>query len=92
MLGAGVAKTTTEVSFTQNGNVVDPGIPLGGDLSGSNNKTILVFGGGLKFPFGGNYYLDVGYRFGGILSNVSDIENDVTVKTQRVMFGAGVRF
>jgi opacity protein-like surface antigen len=92
VLGAGVAKTTTEVAFTQNGNVVDPGIPLGGDLSGSNNKAILVFGGGLKFPFAGNYYLDVGYRFGGILSNVSDIENDVTVKTQRVMFGAGVRF
>jgi len=92
VVGAGFAKTTTEVSFTQNGNVVDPGIPLGGDLSGSNNKTILVFGGGLKFPFAANYYLDIGYRFGGILSNVSDIENDVTVKTQRVMFGAGVRF
>jgi opacity protein-like surface antigen len=92
VFGVGVAHTTTEVSFTQNGNVVDPGIPLGGDLSGSSNKAILVFGGGLKFPFSGNYYVDVGYRFGGILSNVSDIENDVTVKTQRIMFGAGVRF
>jgi opacity protein-like surface antigen len=92
LLGVGFASATTETTFTLNGTAVDPGIPLGGDLSGSNNKTILLFGGGITYPFGKSYFADFGYRFGGILSKVSDIENDVTIKTQRVVFGAGVRF
>jgi len=93
VFGIGVAHATTEVTFTNaSGAVVDPGIPLGGDLSGSNNKTMLIFGGGITYPFRKNYYLDVGYRFGGILSNVSDIENDQTIKTQRIMLGVGVKF
>ncbi len=91
-LGVGYARTAVETTFTANGNVVDPGIPLGGDLSGSNNRTLLLFGGGITFPFANNYFADVGYRFGGILSKVSDIENDVTIKSQRVLFGAGIRF
>jgi opacity protein-like surface antigen len=92
LLGVGFASATTETTFTQNGTVVDPGIPLGGDLSGSNNKTIVLFGGGITYPFGKNYFADFGYRFGGILSKVSDIENDITIKTQRIVFGVGVRF
>ena len=95
IVGIGLAKTSTEVAFTNSsGAVVDPGgqVSLGGDLSGSNNKTILIFGGGLTFPFATNYFIDAGYRFGGVLSKVSDIENDITIKTQRIIFGAGVRF
>jgi opacity protein-like surface antigen len=92
IIGAGYAKATVETTFTQGGTVVDPGIPLGGDLSGSNNKAILLFGGGITFPFAKSYFADVGYRFGGILSKVSDIENDITIKTQRIMLGAGLRF
>jgi Outer membrane protein beta-barrel domain len=92
-VGIGVAKATTEVTFTNtSGTVIDPGFPLGGDLSGSNTKTLLVFGGGIVIPFMKNYFADIGYRFGGILSKVSDIENDQTIKTQRIMLGAGVRF
>jgi len=91
-LGVGFAKATIETTFTANGTVVDPGIPLGGDLSGSNNKAILIFGGGITFPFAKSYFADFGYRFGGILSKVSDIENDITIKTQRIMLGVGVRF
>ena len=93
VFGVGAANATTEVTFTNaSGTVIDPGFPLGGDLSGSNWKTPLVFGGGITFPFAKNYFVDVGYRFGGILSKVSDIENDQTIKTQRIMLGAGVRF
>jgi hypothetical protein len=83
------------VTFTNaSGTVIDPSgsVTLGGDLSGSNNKTLLIFGGGIAYPFGKAYFIDVGYRFGGILSKVSDIENDQTIKTQRIMLGAGVRF
>ena len=43
-------------------------------------------------PFAKSYFADFGYRFGGILSKVSDIENDITIKTQRIMLGVGVRF
>ena len=94
ILGAGGAKATTEVTFTVNGAVIDPSdrVTLGGDLSGSNTKAIVMFGGGIEFPFARNYFADFGYRFGGILSKVSDIENDITIKTQRIMLGAGVRF
>jgi opacity protein-like surface antigen len=94
IVGAGVAKATTEVTFTSNGSVIDPSdrVTLGGDLSGSNIKAILIFGGGINFPIAKSYFADFGYRFGGILSKVSDIENDVTIKTQRIMFGVGARF
>jgi opacity protein-like surface antigen len=94
VVGVGFARTSTEVEFTRNGQAFDPSgeVFLGGDLSGTNTKAILVFGGGLMFPFSGRYFADFGYRFGGILSKVSDIENDITIKTQRIMLGAGVRF
>lgn len=94
ILGVGAARTTTEVTFTVNGQPFDPAgvVALGGDLSGTNTKTILTFGGGLMFPFANRYFADFGYRFGGILSKVSDIENDITIKSQRITLGAGVRF
>jgi len=94
IVGVGIARTTTETAFTVNGSVIDPGsqVALGGDLSGSLTKAILIFGGGITVPFANNYFADLGYRFGGILSKVSDIENDVTIKSQRIMFGAGIRF
>jgi len=95
IVGAGFASATTETTFTVNGQVVDPaavGVQLGGDLSGSNTKAILIFGGGIVYPFGKRYFADFGYRFGGILSKVSDIENDVTIKTQRIILGVGMRF
>ena len=94
LFGIGGARATTEVAFTRNGQVFDPSgeVLLGGDLSGTNTKAILMFGGGLLFPFSTRYFIDAGYRFGGILSKASDIENDITIKTQRIMVGVGVRF
>jgi hypothetical protein len=95
VIGAGVAKATTEVTYTNaSGTVVDTSafVSEGGDTSGSNTKAILIFGGGIHFPFAKSYFADFGYRFGGILSKVSDIENDTTIKTQRIMLGVGVRF
>lgn len=95
IVGIGAASATTETTFTVNGQPIDPaayGAALGGDLSGSNTKTILIFGGGITYPFSNRYFVDGGYRFGGILSKVSDIENDVTIKTQRIVFGVGMKF
>ena len=93
--GIGAAFVTTEVNFALNGNVVDPatyGVQLGGDLSGTNTKTMILFGGGIAIPFASRYYVDLGYRFGGILSKTSDIENDTAIKSQRIILGVGARF
>ena len=95
LVGVGAAFATTEVNFALNGNVVDPanyGVQLGGDLSGTNTKTMIAFGGGIAIPFANRYYVDLGYRFGGILSKTSDIENDTAIKSQRIVFGVGARF
>jgi opacity protein-like surface antigen len=93
--GLGVASAKTEVNFALNGTVVDPaayGVQLGGDLSGTQTKTIIVVGGGVTIPVRERYFIDLGYRFGGILSNTSDIENDTAIKTQRIILGFGARF
>ena len=95
LFGIGAAFATTEVNFALNGNVVDPanyGVQLGGDLSGTNTKTMISFGGGIAIPFASRYFFDLGYRFGGILSKTSDIENDTAIKSQRIILGVGARF
>jgi len=95
LFGLGAAFATTEVNFALNGTVVDPanyGVQLGGDLSGTNTKTMISFGGGIAIPFANRYYIDLGYRFGGILSKTSDIENDIAIKSQRIILGVGARF
>jgi opacity protein-like surface antigen len=96
VLGAiGVAKVETQAVFTVNGVVVDPGtqgVQLGGDLSGTANKTMLVFGGGVNVPFGERFFADLGYRYGTILAKTSNFETDTAIATQRIILGAGVRF
>jgi opacity protein-like surface antigen len=95
LAGVGVAHVKTEVAFAVNGTVVDPaqfGVQLGGDLSGTVNKTLIVVGGGVNVPFMKRFFVDVGYRYGHILAKTGDVETDKSIKTQRVLFGAGVRF
>jgi hypothetical protein len=95
LFSVGAASAKTEVNYAVNGTTIDPatlGVQLGGDLSGTQTKTIIVFGGGVAIPVAARYYVDLGYRFGGILSKVSDVENDTSIKTQRVILGFGIRF
>jgi opacity protein-like surface antigen len=96
VLGAvGLAHVTTEVAFTVNGTATDPatrGVQLGGDLSGSQNKTILVFGFGVRVPFKTQFFADLGYRYGQILAKTDNFETDKAIPTQRVVLGVGVRF
>jgi opacity protein-like surface antigen len=85
----------TEVEFTVNGVVVDPGasgVQLGGDLSGSHNKTILVFGFGVHVPFKTRFFGDLGYRYGHIFPKTENFETDTAIPTQRIILGVGVRF
>jgi opacity protein-like surface antigen len=96
VLGAvGLASVKTEVEFSVGGTVVDPatrGVQLGGDLSGTHNKTIVVFGFGVRVPFKTRFFGDLGYRFGQILAKTDDFETDKAIPTQRVVLGVGIRF
>ena len=97
VLGAvGVANVKTDVQFTVNGTTIDPAtrpdLQLGGDLSGTHNKTMLVLGFGVNVPFKSRYFADVGYRFGEIFANTNNFETDKGIPTQRIVLGAGVRF
>jgi opacity protein-like surface antigen len=96
VLGAiGVANVKTEVEFTVNGTAIDPaarGVQLGGDLSGSTNRALLVIGFGINVPFKQRFFADVGYRYGQIFSKTIDEETLESVPTQRIILGAGIRF
>lgn len=95
MAGIGVASVKTDVVFSVNGAAIVPserGVQLGGDLTGTARKTILVFGVGANIPFASRYYADIGYRYGSIFAKTADFEADKAIPTQRVLFGIGVRF
>jgi opacity protein-like surface antigen len=96
VLGAvGLANVKTEVEFSVNGTTIDPatrGVQLGGDLSGTHNKTIVVIGFGVNVPFKNRYFADLGYRYGQILAKTDNFETDTGIPTQRVVLGVGIRF
>ncbi|MCU1385860.1 MAG: hypothetical protein JWL71_4557 [Acidobacteria bacterium] len=95
LAAAGYANVKTEVEFAVNGNVIDPatrGVQLGGDLSGSHNKALLVFGFGVHVPFKTQFFADLGYRYGRILAKTDNFETDTAIPTQRIVLGAGIRF
>jgi opacity protein-like surface antigen len=91
----GVANVKTEVEFSVNGTTIDPatrGVQLGGDLSGTHNKTLLVLGFGVNKTFKTRYFADLGYRYGQIFANTDNFETDKGIPTQRIVLGVGVRF
>ena len=95
MAGVGIAAVSTEVEFAVNGTVIDPatrGVQLGSDLSGSTNRTLLVFGFGVKVPFKDRFFADLGYRFGHISSKDTDTETLASIPTQRIVLGVGIKF
>jgi opacity protein-like surface antigen len=67
-------------------------VQLGGDLTGTHTKTMIGFGFGANVPFRARYFFDLGYRYGRILANTSDVETDTAIPTQRIVLGAGIRF
>ena len=96
VLGAvGIAQVQTQVEFAVNGTAIDPasrGVQLGGDLSGTHNKTIVIVGFGVNVPFATRFFADLGYRYGQILAKTDNFETDKAIPTQRVVLGIGVRF
>jgi hypothetical protein len=91
----GVASVKTEVEFSVNGTTIDPatgGVQLGGDLSGSTSRGLLVIGFGVNVPFKKRFFGDLGYRYGQVFSKSLDQESLDSIPTQRIVLGAGIRF
>ena len=97
-LGVGVAKVETRSTYTVNGTDVTSqllstyGVQLGGDLTDSLNKVLVMVGGGVNVTFAGRFFGDLSYRYGHILAKTDVIESDSALKTQRLQVGVGVRF
>jgi len=91
LLGGGLAKVKRDVSFAIAGSDVTSslgtyGVTLGTDLSGGNNKPMLVVGGGIGVPIGRQFLFDLQYRYGRIFTE------DQGMNVSRAGIGLGVRF
>ena len=94
-LGAGIAQVANSTILSVNGTAVTPesiGVQAGSDLNGTIRKTFIMFGLGADYNFTKPFFVDVSYRFGRILPNTSETENDVAINTSRIQIGVGVRF
>ena len=95
LAAVGLAQVQTQVDFAVGGTAVDPaskGVQLGGDLTGTVNKTIVVFGFGVHVPFMDRFFADLGYRYGQIMAKTDLVDTDKSIPTQRVVLGVGVKF
>lgn len=97
-VGVGLAKVKPEVTFGVGGTDVtgeleSRGVQLGTDLSESQNRALVMAGGGTTIDFATRYFADVSYRYGHISETKSG--DEVLIKglsTQRVQIGVGIRF
>ena len=95
LVGGGLAQVKTEATFAVNGtevNAADRGVQLGGDLSGTTNKTFVMAGVGINVPFLKRLFVDIGYRYGRIFPKTGDVETDTSINTERILVGVGVTF
>jgi opacity protein-like surface antigen len=92
-IGTGVARVTTDTSFSAGGATVSPsGLQLGADLTGHASKPYVTAGGGLSWTMATHLVVEASYRYARILPRTSLIPNDTAITTHRVQAGVGVRF
>lgn len=89
--GAGIARVTKDVHFTVGGtdvtsNLLQYGVVLGSDLSGTTNNLMVALGGGLTYALSPSLVIDFQYRYGHVFSP------DQTLNVNRAGIGFGVRF
>jgi opacity protein-like surface antigen len=89
--GGGMARLTQNVVFTVGGtdvtnNLTPYGVTLGSDLSGSFTKPVLALGGGIVWPVGDQFLVDIQYRYGRIFVPGQGIN------LSRLGVGLGLRF
>ena len=86
-----MAQVKKDVSFSVNGTDVTATLPqlgvvLGTDLSGTETKPMVTFGGGVVWPAWQNLIVDFQYRFGRVFTE------DEGLNVSRAGIGIGVRF
>ena len=84
-LGVGLAHVKNETTLSANSDLVQ----FGSDLNGTQNRPIIMIGGGATVGFAKRYFLDLSYRFGAVLAtgDASSVN-----KTQRAQVGIGIKF
>lgn len=90
-VGAGVASVQKNVTYTVNGtdvtgNLPQYGIVLGTDLSGTETKMMLDFGGGVSWAVWQKLVVDLQYRYGHVFTG------DEGLNISRAGIGIGIRF
>lgn len=90
MAGGGFAQVKQDVQFTVNGNDVTGnmdqlGVTLGTDLSGTENKAMLVLGVGVVWTAWKPFVIDARYRYGRIFTSTA-------FNVSRAGLGLGIRF
>jgi opacity protein-like surface antigen len=91
MVGFGVAKISQDATFSVAGtdvtaNLAQYNIVLGGDLSGSFTKPLILLGGGVSYPMWQSVLLDFQYRYGHVFVPGQ------TINVSRAGIGLGLRF
>jgi len=84
-LGVGLAHLKNETTLSANSDLVQ----FGSDLNGTQNRPIIMIGGGAMVGFAKRYFLDLSYRFGAVLAtgDASSVN-----KTQRGQVAIGIKF
>ena len=84
-LGAGLAHVKNETTLSANSDLVQ----FGNDLNGTENRPIIMLGGGATVGFAKRYFVDLSYRFGAVLATGDASSAN---KTQRAQVGIGIKF
>ncbi len=89
--GFGYAQVKRDVRFAVGGSDVTEaiatyGVALGSDLSGTETKPLMMFGGGVVWNFSSVAFADAQYRFGRIFTAGE------AMNLSRIGLGVGVRF
>jgi opacity protein-like surface antigen len=93
MGGAGIAKVSKNVTFVVNGvdvtNQLTNLVVIGSDLSGDFTKPIVMFGGGVAWPFWRQAVVDFQYRFSHIVAEGDSVP---ALNFSRAGIALGIRF
>src|ERR1700730_4880679 len=96
LFGLGAARVSNKTAFAVNGTtltasqLVQQGVQVGSDLSGSYTKLFVTVGGGAHVAVTGRWIADISYRYGRILRDAST--ESAGINTNRLQFGIGAKF
>ena len=96
LFGLGAARVSNKTAFAVNGTnltagqLVQQGVQLGADLSGSYTKLFVTVGVGAHVAITGRWIGDISYRYGRIGRDANS--ESAGINTNRLQFGIGSKF